>query len=150
MRSRQTKKINWFLPITIAVNLLIFFLIKPDNIAVILLFITLIAINISLIISQLTKNKKFGLILVLLIILPIVLLLNFCIASSQYFFWGYRCSRSILNLSSIVALFGSILLIFLNNRSLPKSKYWYLIGGFFTVASVLHLILLYSFSNIGF
>lgn len=96
-------------------------------------------------------NKKSGLILFILIILPVLTyFFQGCIVSDKYFFWGYNCSRNYSLLISLLALTGSLLILYLNYKDKMHSKFWYILSGIVILLVIFNIIVIYSLSNFGF
>ncbi len=96
------------------------------------------------------QNKKFWLIIFFFIFVPILYLINFCIVKGKYFFWDYNCSPMELYLTSSISLIFSLFVLQSNRKELNPSKFWYTVSVTFACLSALHLLFLYSVSNIGF
>lgn len=96
-------------------------------------------------------NKKFSLIFLVLVLVPIFFsYLNFKYANLRNFSWGYNHINQISIFSLLVAIGGNLLIFFQNKKSMQYSRFWKI---FSILVIIILLILLYigsSLSNFGF
>ena len=97
-----------------------------------------------------TNNKKLVSITVITIILPYLLsFLNWKYSSYGNFRWGYDHINQLSIIGTAIAVLGSGLVLFLNNKE-GKNKSWNVIGGLLLVFNLFYLYIAYNFSHFGF
>ena len=68
MRTKQSRKNYFILLATVIINFFLLFFVKPNNLLIITLFISLLSVNIGLVIYHLTGNKKYALLIALFLL----------------------------------------------------------------------------------
>ncbi|MEK7151311.1 MAG: hypothetical protein AAB784_01160 [Patescibacteria group bacterium] len=97
-----------------------------------------------------SNNKKFGLIFVFLIFLPVILTLPALVTGSSSF-WGidYGRHESLPFVFGAVALMATVYIFFVNSIK-NKRLFWYILSILFFIISIFILYGSYSLSNFGF
>lgn len=95
-------------------------------------------------------NKRFFMVLVVFVVLPIVLaFLNYYYSGYDNFRWGYDNVNQISTGSLVMAIIACGYIIGMNHRTY-NSKAWYLIASIIGVFLLFYLYLLQSLSDFGF
>ncbi len=97
-----------------------------------------------------TSNKRFNSLIFTTIVLPYLLsFLNWKYSSYDNFRWGYDHINQLSIMGIAIAVLGSGLVLYLNNKE-GKNKSWNIIGGLLLVFNLVYLYIAYNFSHFGF
>lgn len=93
-----------------------------------------------------TQNRKFGLITLFGIFLPIFLaFLNYYKSNLKNFEWGYDHEHEISTAALIVAIIGCVIILIQNNASRKPNNLWRT-----TIATILIILSFYLFLGYSF
>ena len=97
-----------------------------------------------------SANKKFGLIGIFTVLIPLILsYVNWKYSSYYIFQWGYEHINEISIISLLIAIFGCGLILFLNNKQ-QKSRSWKIASIIFIVIFAIYIYVINSLSRFGF
>jgi len=98
-----------------------------------------------------SQNKKFSLILIVFVILPLVILYLIGLLSGRGTLdLDTTASNRILSTGLFTSIIASIVIVILNARSERPKSYWYSIPITFAIVLLLLFYFGYSLSNFGF
>jgi|GEM_PF-4843449 len=97
------------------------------------------------------KNKKFWLIEIFSLVIPVLLAFINSTFSSYYLFqWGYRHINEISTIALLIAILGNIYIYWQNKKYQPVNKVWQFTSLLLIIASILLLYAGNSISHFGF
>ena len=96
-------------------------------------------------------NKKFGLIEVLFLIIPIIVaFINARYSSLKDFSWGYDHINEVSITALLLAILGNMYIYWQNKKYQPSSKVWRFISLFLIIILAILLYIGNSISHFGF
>lgn len=98
-----------------------------------------------------TNNKKFSLIFVIFVLLPIgFAFLNYYLADFNKFRWGYNNVNQVSFSALLIGILACAFIIYKNYSSKLNNKFWYIIASLFGFIYLVYFYFIYSLSHFGF
>lgn len=98
-----------------------------------------------------SNNKKFFLVFLFFVIIPISLaFLNYYFSGFNNFRWGYDHINQISKFAIWIGLLGCTYILYSNRSSGANNKFWYAFGTIILILLAIYEYIIYSLSNFGF